>query len=93
MTRLTNREVDEIVAGRDPIFNPKAGDVVRSQYPSIGERHVTHVTDCGISYERRRPGLLTQQGYCLPVIWTKWCRSHRVVIVERADGVSEDPTK
>lgn len=47
MTRLTAREIDTIVDGRDPIFDPRPGDVVRSEYPSIGERRVVHVNDCG----------------------------------------------
>jgi hypothetical protein len=68
---------------RNPETNPKIGDIVRSCYPSIGERHVTGVSDCGISYWRVRPNGKRYEGYCLPGIWTKWCRRHRVEIIQR----------
>jgi hypothetical protein len=79
---------------RDPIFEPRPGDIVRSSYESIGERHVMHVSDCGVEYlsvklkgqpNGHRPG------YCLPRIWTKWCRAHRVDIIQRAPVTHTDP--
>jgi hypothetical protein len=73
------------MADRDPIVDPKPGDVVRSCYVTIGERHVTHVNDCGVTYKRVRPNGRRYDGYCLPGIWTKWCRSHYVAIMLRAE--------
>ena len=70
--------------GRDPIFEPRPGDIVRSCYESIGERHVLHVSDCGVRYWRVRPTAgEPKEGYCLPGIWTKWCRAHRVAIIQQ----------
>lgn len=71
---------------RNPIDAPRDGDIVRSCYGSIGERHVLHVSDCGVRYWRVRPSGKRQEGYCLPGIWTKWCRAHRVQIIQRGDG-------
>ncbi|MDE2106226.1 MAG: hypothetical protein KGL39_53900 [Patescibacteria group bacterium] len=65
---------------RDPTINPQPGDVVKSCYDSIGERHVVHVSDCGVTYRRVRPNGARADGYCLPSIWTKWCRAHRVKV-------------
>jgi len=75
---------------RDPVFTPMPGDIVRSMYESIGERHVLHVSDCGVRYYRVRPKGERQDGYCLPVIWTKWCRSHRVQVIQRGAPRSSD---
>lgn len=69
---------------RDPITDPKPGDIVRSIYDSIGERHVRHVNECGVSYWRVMANGRRYDGYCLPGIWTKWCRAHRVSIEQRA---------
>ena len=69
---------------RNPVLEPKHGDIVRSCYESIGERHVLHVSDFGVRYWRVRPkSKEPAEGYCLPSIWTKWCRSHRVEIIQR----------
>ena len=67
---------------RNPVLEPRAGDIVRSCYDSIGERHVLHVSPCGVKYYRVRPKGERKEGYCLPGIWTKWCRSHRVTIIQ-----------
>lgn len=67
---------------RDPTIDPQPGDIVRSDYASIGERHVLHVSDCGVKYWRVRPGGRRYEGYCLPSIWTKWCRSHRAATIQ-----------
>jgi hypothetical protein len=67
---------------RDPTFNPKPGDIVKSEHYSIGERHVVSVSDCGVRYWRVRPGGKSMMGYCLPIIWTKWCKAHRVDVIQ-----------
>lgn len=71
---------------RNPVFSPRPGDIVRSCHESIGERHVLHVSDCGVRYVRVRPKNEPQEGYCLPGVWTKWCRSHRVEIIQQTPG-------
>lgn len=73
---------------RDPRNNPKPGDIVRSCYDSIGERHVTGVSDCNVSYYRVRPSGKRYLGGCLPVMWQKWCRAHRVTVEQLANGES-----
>lgn len=69
---------------RDPLVDPRPGDVVRSSYATIGERHVTGVWDCGVNYWRVLPTGKRYLGHCLPVIWQKWCRSHRATVVQIA---------
>lgn len=72
---------------RDPTLNPIPGDIVQSHYETIVERHVLHVSDCGVKYYRVVLGRDPRQGYCLPSIWTKWCRSHRVTIIQRGEVI------
>lgn len=67
----------------DPITDPRLGDIVRSEHPSIGERHVLHVSDCGVKYWRVRPNGKRNEGYCFRRTWTKWCRDHRVTVEQR----------
>lgn len=67
---------------RDPTFTPKTGDIVRSCYDAIGERHVIRADECGVKYYRVRPKGERREGYCLPGIWTKWCRAHRVEVIQ-----------
>lgn len=74
----------------DPILTPRTGDIVRSKYDSIGERHVISANDCGIQYYRVRPTGKREIGYCLPGIWTKWCRAHRVSIEQRGSDNEQE---
>lgn len=69
---------------RDPAIDPQRGDIVRSCYDTIGERHVTSASSCQVSYYRVRPNGVRYIGACLPSIWQKWCRAHRVEIIQRA---------
>jgi hypothetical protein len=78
--QIVNRALQKV--GRDPRIDPKPGDIVRSDYPSIGERHVIHANECGVSYWRIRPNGRRYDGYCLPGIWQKWCRGHRAAIIQ-----------
>lgn len=71
------------MANRDPILSPKPGDIVRSCYDSIGERHVLQASDANVRYYRVRPNGARAEVNCLPSIWAKWCRSHRVEVVQR----------
>jgi hypothetical protein len=68
---------------RDPSEHPRIGDIVRSCYDSIGERHVTGVSECGVSYYRVKTNGKRFIGYCLPGVWRKWCRAHRVSVIQR----------
>jgi len=70
---------------RDPRINPRPGDIVRSCYESIGERHVLHVSDCGVKYYGVLQNGKRREGYCLPTIWKKWCRAHRVSVEQIGD--------
>ena len=70
---------------RDHRTNPMVGDIVASSYESIGERHVIGVYDTGIKYYRVHPTHKRREGFCLPSIWTKWCRAHRTTLVQAND--------
>lgn len=88
MPRLSKREIEEIVDGRNPAVDPRAGDIVRSDYPSIGDRRVTGASESQVSYYRVRPNGREYLACCLPTIWQKWCRAHRVKIIQRAGVLS-----
>lgn len=70
---------------RDPVFNPRPGDIVRSEYDSIGERHVVRVSDNGVRYWAVHPKRANRDGICFLSNWTKWCRSHRVEVMQRGE--------
>ena len=67
---------------REPSIDPRPGDVVRSFYPSSGSRRVVSVSECGVRYVRIDPNGIERDGYCLPGVWKKWCRAHRVRVVK-----------
>jgi hypothetical protein len=73
------------MAERNPADDPRVGDIVRSRYVTIGERHIIGANNCGVKYWRVRPTGKRQEGYCLPSIWRKWCRAHGITVVQLAD--------
>jgi hypothetical protein len=70
------------MSDRDPSEQPRIGDIVRSCYDTIGERHVIGVSDWDVSYYRVKPNGKRYFGHCLPTIWRKWCRAHCVTVIQ-----------
>lgn len=69
---------------RDPTEEPRVGDIVRSSYDTIGERHVTYanrheVRYLGVTSNDKPP----RQSGCLLRSWTAWCRYNRITVVQR----------
>lgn len=67
---------------RSAIDDPRPGDIVRSCYESIGERHVTGMSDWDVSYYRVKPSGKRFLGSCFKTTWLQWCRAHRVEIIQ-----------
>jgi len=73
------------MAVRNPLTDPQPGDIVRSVYASLPERHV--LRRCGhdiiyaaVTKEKSRERL------CLLGVWRTWCRRSYAVVVQRADA-------
>lgn len=65
---------------RDPLIDPRDGDVVQSSYYSgdkqIGRRIVLAVSAANVRY-MTGTGTKTVERNCLPHTWRKWCREHK----------------
>lgn len=67
---------------RDPLKEPRIGDIIRSSYPTIGERHVVGVGPTDVTYIAVVAGWRNRQRNCLHRVWREWCRSNRATIVQ-----------
>lgn len=51
---------------RDPLVDPRTGDIVRSCHYSIGERHVLFANEVNVRYLAVRVGRDSREVNCLP---------------------------
>lgn len=68
---------------RDPLTDPRAGDVVRKF--AGGERHVQKVEGGDIFYSRFSSGALRR---CWISTWRDWCRGAEVVKAADLEGTN-----
>jgi hypothetical protein len=69
------------MAERDPLTDPRPGDVVRSL---IRERHVRERSDCYVFYRTMKLNGELGKTVCVWIrTWRVWCRKTKATVVER----------
>jgi hypothetical protein len=72
---------------RDPLTDPRPGDVVRPTVSKSRERHVAHVWAGNIDYwSPTSAGTPGRRKICWISTWMEWCRRTKAEVVPRAEG-------
>ena len=77
-------EIEERMANRDPLVNPRRGDIISANGGDIG-REVNHTDNFGVDYSPWKSGgaECRPDGTCTLATWRRWCHEHKATVVKK----------